>query len=104
VRTRGCGGGRRAGGEERFVAVALAGRYDDVTLLPVGVLAARWPALWRQRSYDHLGKLLTYCAGTNADVVIWIAETLNEEHLAALEWLNKSTVQGVGFFASSSNC
>lgn len=48
--------------------------------------------------HDHLGKLLTYCAGTSADVVIWIAETLNEEHIAALEWLNESTVQGVGFF------
>lgn len=51
-----------------------------------------------QTDHDHLGKLLTYCAGTNADVVIWIAETLNEEHVAALEWLNESTVQGVGFF------
>jgi hypothetical protein len=51
-----------------------------------------------QTDHDHLGKLLTYCAGTEADVVIWIAERLNEEHIAALEWLNDSTVQGVGFF------
>lgn len=48
--------------------------------------------------HDHLGKLLTYCAGTNAAVVIWIAERLNAEHIAALEWLNDNTVQGVGFF------
>jgi hypothetical protein len=48
--------------------------------------------------HDHLGKLLTYCAGTGADVVIWIAEHLNEEHIAALEWLNENTIQGVGFF------
>lgn len=51
-----------------------------------------------QTDHDHLGKLLTYCAGTEADVVIWIAETLTEEHVAALEWLNESTVAGVGFF------
>src|SRR4051812_8792066 len=51
-----------------------------------------------QTDHDHLGKLLTYCAGTSADVVIWIAETLNDEHVAALEWLNESTIQGVGFF------
>jgi hypothetical protein len=51
-----------------------------------------------QTDHDHLGKLLTYCAGTRADVVIWIAETLTEEHVAALEWLNDSTVEGVGFF------
>jgi hypothetical protein len=48
--------------------------------------------------HDHLGKLLTYCAGTNAQVVIWIAESLNEEHVAALEWLNENTLTDVGFF------
>lgn len=51
-----------------------------------------------QTDHDHLGKLLTYCAGTEAAVVIWIAEELNEEHVAALEWLNENTIQGVGFF------
>lgn len=51
-----------------------------------------------QTDHDHLGKLLTYCAGTEADVVIWIAEELNQEHVAVLEWLNEKTVQGVGFF------
>jgi hypothetical protein len=51
-----------------------------------------------QTDHDHLGKLLTYCAGTEADVVIWIAERLNEEHIAALEWLNENTRSGVGFF------
>ncbi len=51
-----------------------------------------------QTDHDHLGKLLTYCAGTEADVVIWIAERLNEEHVAVLEWLNENTVAGVGFF------
>lgn len=51
-----------------------------------------------QTDHDHLGKLLTYCAGTEADVVVWISETLTEEHVAALEWLNESTVAGVGFF------
>lgn len=48
--------------------------------------------------HDHLGKLLTYCAGVDAKVVIWIAETLNAEHVAALEWLNDHTLQDVGFF------
>jgi hypothetical protein len=48
--------------------------------------------------HDHLGKLLTYCAGTDAKVVIWISESLNEEHAAALQWLNENTVADVGFF------
>jgi hypothetical protein len=51
-----------------------------------------------QTDHDHLGKLLTYSAGTEADVVIWIAEAFTQEHMAALEWLNDSTVEEVGFF------
>jgi hypothetical protein len=53
---------------------------------------------FEQTDHDHLGKLLTYCAGTEADVVIWIAERLNEEHAAVLEWLNENTRAGIGFF------
>jgi hypothetical protein len=49
--------------------------------------------------HDHLGKLLTYCAGTDAKVLIWIAEHFNEEHVAALEWLNENSLPDVGFFA-----
>jgi len=51
-----------------------------------------------QTDHDHLGKLLTYCAGTEAEVVVWLSESLTEEHVAALEWLNENTVAGVGFF------
>lgn len=51
-----------------------------------------------QTDHSHLGQLLTYCAGTQAKVVIWIARTITEEHAAALEWLNANTVTGVGFF------
>ncbi|MET8157910.1 hypothetical protein ABZT47_16165 [Sphaerisporangium sp. NPDC005289] len=48
--------------------------------------------------HGHLGQLLTYCAGTQAEVVIWVAQTVTEEHAAALEWLNDNTVSGTGFF------
>lgn len=51
-----------------------------------------------QTDHDHLGKLLTYCAGTQASVIVWIAETLTAEHIAALEWLNENTITDVGFF------
>jgi hypothetical protein len=49
--------------------------------------------------HDHLGKLLTYCAGTDARVVIWVATAFSPEHLAAFEWLNRNTSPDVGFFA-----
>ena len=49
--------------------------------------------------HDHLGKLLTYCAGTRATVVVWIAESFTEEHAAALTWLNENSGElGVEFF------
>jgi len=53
---------------------------------------------FQRTDHTHLGQLLTYCAGTNAEIVIWIAEELNEEHVAALEWLNENTLPGIGFF------
>lgn len=58
---------------------------------------------FEQTDHDHLGKLLTYAAGTKADLVIWIAETFTEEHLAALEWLNSSTIEAVGFSDCAGN-
>jgi hypothetical protein len=48
--------------------------------------------------HDHLGKLLTYGAGLGATLLVWLAETIREEHRAALAWLNESTPEGVGFF------
>jgi hypothetical protein len=51
-----------------------------------------------QTDHGHLGQLLTYCAGTQAEIVIWIAHSVTEEHAAALEWLNDNTITGVGFF------
>lgn len=49
--------------------------------------------------HDHLGKLLTYAAGTDCRVVIWIATAFSAEHLAAFEWLNRTTTAEVGFYA-----
>lgn len=53
---------------------------------------------FNKTDHTHLGQLLTYCAGTKADVVVWIGERLTPEHIAALEWLNDNTVPGTGFF------
>jgi hypothetical protein len=50
-------------------------------------------------NHDHLGKLLTYSSGKRAKIGVWIAEEFNEEHLAALDYLNENMKsEGPSFF------
>lgn len=49
--------------------------------------------------HDHLGKLLTYAAGLEASVIVWVAKEIRDEHRAALEWLNRKTGTDTHFFA-----
>ena len=46
----------------------------------------------------HLGQLLTYAAGYEARVVIWIARYFRDEHRAALDMLNRLTGEDAEFF------
>ena len=49
--------------------------------------------------HSHMGQLLTYAAGLDASVVVWIAPHFCEEHRAAIDWLNRTTSEDVEFFA-----
>ena len=49
-------------------------------------------------NHDHLGKIITYAAGVDAEVVVWIVEHAREEHEQAINWLNEHTTEGANFF------
>lgn len=49
-------------------------------------------------NHDHLGKIVTYSAGLRAATIVWIAETITEEHRQALDWLNENVGQALAFF------
>jgi hypothetical protein len=48
--------------------------------------------------HDHLGKIITYASGLDAEIVIWIVKSPREEHRQAIEWLNDNTVSKINFF------
>lgn len=49
-------------------------------------------------NHDHLGKIITYASGLNAQVVVWIVSHAREEHKSAIEWLNNNTNSDINFF------
>lgn len=49
-------------------------------------------------NHDHLGKIITYASGLDANVVIWIVKEAKEEHQSAIEWLNNKTTKDISFF------
>lgn len=48
--------------------------------------------------HSHLGQLLTYAAGLEAAVIVWLSPQVRDEHRQVLDWLNSHTVEGIDFF------
>lgn len=49
-------------------------------------------------NHDHLGKLLTYAAGYDAHILVWVVKDFRPEHRAAIDWLNRRTGEDTAFF------
>ena len=49
-------------------------------------------------NHDHLGKIITYASGLDAEVIVWIVKKAKEEHRSAIEWLNNNTNSRINFF------
>ncbi|MBV7410863.1 hypothetical protein [Maritimibacter sp. DP1N21-5] len=77
---------------ESFSADILARNpVDDTVVLIENQLEAT--------DHTHLGQIMTYLAGLEAQTVVWIAPSFREPHLAAIRWLNEHTADGFSFFA-----
>jgi len=48
--------------------------------------------------HTHLGQLLTYAAGLDAVIIVWVASKFTDDHRAALDWLNDITDSRFNFF------
>ena len=49
-------------------------------------------------NHDHLGKLITYSAGREAGILIWVASEFREPHRIALDWLNSISGKDMLFY------
>lgn len=48
--------------------------------------------------HAHLGQIITYAAGFDASMIVWVVREVREEYRQAIEWLNDRTDENTGFF------
>lgn len=49
--------------------------------------------------HTHLGQILTYLTGLEAQTIVWVAPEFRDEHRSAIKWLNEHTKEPFAFFA-----
>lgn len=48
--------------------------------------------------HTHLGQVITYAAGVEAGVVVWICSEFRDEHRRAIDWLNRGLSSTTEFY------
>jgi len=48
--------------------------------------------------HSHLGQIITYASGYDAEIIIWIVKDVRDEHKHAIDWLNEHTDEKINFF------
>jgi hypothetical protein len=54
-----------------------------------------------QTDHAHLGQLMTYAAGKEASLIVWISKKFNEQHRAALEAIDRRLPKRVKILSTS---
>lgn len=49
-------------------------------------------------NHDHLGKIVVYASGHDADIQIWIVKDVRDEHRQAVDWLNEHSDDHINIF------
>lgn len=49
--------------------------------------------------HDHLGKIITYASGFDAEIIVWIVKSVRDEHKQAVDGLNEHTDSNINIFA-----
>lgn len=76
------------------------GRYN-VDLVAIDEDSQKKVIIENQLEYTdhkHLGQIITYASGYNANIIIWIVKEVRDEHQKAIEWLNNYTSADLSFF------
>jgi len=76
----------------RFSADILARDVSDESLVLI-------ENQLEESDHTHLGQIMTYLAGLNAQKIVWVAPKFREAHISAVRWLNEHTVDPYAFFA-----
>ena len=74
-------------------------RADVVARIPQDATRVLIENQLEDANLQHLGQVLAYLAGLEAQIVVWVAKEFAEAHLSAIRWLNEHTVDPFAFFA-----